>query len=181
MLDIENLWIHAIGCGLAALEVSKKIEESVSNQIFLAGLLHDTGKLILALYFSEEYRAVLEEANNSQIFLSLKETEVLGLNHAEISGLIMERWNFPDKIRVPAHFHHTSIECPPDFRSQAMVIELADYICRKSDVGNSGNPVIADVEAISSELGISEDDVESTICKINEMRPQIEEFFKLIK
>ena len=179
IFGMKDLWLHSIGCASAAKEIAKKNDSIVAEQIFLTGLLHDMGKVIFAVYFPTEYRTVLEDAIKSQTLLYHKEKEILGIDHAMLSGLLMENWHFPDSLLLPSRFHHNSVECPVTYRHHAMIIELADFLCQKAQIGHSGNPVIPKSERISGQLGISLRDMEMIVSELNEQRSKIEEFFEL--
>ena len=179
LLDMSDLWLHSIGCASAARKVQQKSGSRAAEQIFLNGLLHDMGKVIFAVYFPREYRTVLEEAQESGDLLYHKEKEILGTDHAALSGLLMESWHFHDSIRMPCLFHHDSAECPPAYQSQAMVIEFADFLCQKAEIGHSGNPVLPKSAEIRGKLGISLADADTIVDELKEQRSEIEEFLKL--
>ena len=179
ILDMRDLWLHSIGCASAAKEIAKKSGSRLVEQLFLNGLLHDMGKVILAVYFPKEYRAVLEGAKKSKTLLYHKEKEILGIDHATLSGLLMESWHFPDSLILSSRFHHNSVECPVTYRHDAMIIELADFLCQKAQIGHSGNPAIPKPERISGKLGISLMDMEMIVSELNDQRTKIEEFLKL--
>ena len=179
IFDMRDLWLHSISCALAAKEVAKKIDSRLEEQVFLNGLLHDMGKVILAVYFPKEYRAVLEDAKKSKALLYYKEKEILGIDHATLSGLLMESWHFPDSLILSSRFHHNSVECPVTYQHYAMIIELADFLCQKAQIGHSGNPAIPKSERISGKLGISLRDMEMIVSELNDQRTKIEEFLEL--
>ena len=179
IFDMRDLWLHSIGCASAAKEVAKKRGLRETEQFFLNGILHDMGKIILAVYFPKEYRAVLEDAKETKTLLYHKEKEILGIDHSMISGLLMEIWHFPESILLPTRFHHNSVECPITYRHHAMIIELADFLCQKAQIGHSGNPAIPKSERIGVKLGISLRDMEMIVSELNDQRSKIEEFLKL--
>ncbi|MBE9547236.1 MAG: HDOD domain-containing protein [Proteobacteria bacterium] len=180
ILDMQDLWMHAIGCGSVAKKIVKKTVPGAAEQIFMAGLLHDIGKVIFTIYFPEEYRTVLEDAKESQTPLHHKEKETFGLDHAMLAGLLMESWKFPDDLLLPSSFHHNSAACPPNYQHHAMIIELANSLCQRAGIGYSGNPVIARTENISHKLGLTDQDVKTIVKELKEQRSEIEEFFELI-
>lgn len=55
--------------------------------------------------------------------------------------LLMTRWNFPASIILPCRFHHAPESAPVKYRHQALIINLADYLTQKAQLGHSGNPV----------------------------------------
>jgi HD-like signal output (HDOD) protein len=180
ILDMKDLWLHSIGCALSAKVIAKKRYPSLAEQIFLNGLLHDTGKVILAIYFPEEYGTVLEDAKKTKIPLYQKEREKLGLDHAVVAGHLMERWNFPDTLLLPARFHHNFAACPPDYQHHAMIVRLANFLCQKAGIGHSGDPVMENVRIISQKLGFTHRDMETILKELEEQRESIEDFLGII-
>jgi len=176
-LGLKDLWLHAIGCATAAKEISKYLRADVGQQIFLNGLLHDMGKVIFVLFFPEEYKAVLEETKKGDNPLYRVEKKMLGIHHADLSGLLMERWHFPENLVLPARFHHNAIECPSDFRTNAMIVEIANAVCHKAGVGFSGNAIIPATGRVRQQLGMDQKDYEAMVANVEEQKPQIEEFF----
>lgn len=180
LIDMRDLWLHSIGCALAAKEIAKKAGCNEPEQVFLNGLLHDMGKVILAVYFPEDYRPVLEDSKTSKIPLHRKEKEWLGVDHAKLSGLLMENWHFPDAILMPCRFHHDPVQCPKNNRQNAVIVELANFMCKSAGIGNSGNLAISKPEGFSRTLGISVKDADAIGENLKEQRPQIEEFLEII-
>lgn len=180
ILNIRDLWIHSIACAYSAKELSKKTGFDTGEQIFLNGLLHDTGKVIFALYFPEEYRTVLSEADNTQSELYEKEKQILHIDHATLTGMLMERWHFPDNLLIPTRFHHNPEKCPPKHLRHTLIVKIADYICHKADLGCSGNPVVPGLGEAIEQLKLSRDVIDQCIEGLKEQRAKIEEFFEMI-
>ena len=180
LLDIRNLWLHSIGCAFMAKKIAKKTGPSGDAPIFLCGLLHDMGKVILAVYLPAEYSEVLEDSKKTQTPLYRKEEEILGLNHSMVAGLLMERWNLPDNLRLPCRFHHNSAACPSESRHQAIIIEAANFLCHKANIGHSGNPEIERPDVLIQKMGLSDSDMEVFISELQEERPEIEEFLGIM-
>jgi len=180
IFDMRDLWLHSIACATGARQLAKRLKINRAEQLFLNGLLHDTGKIIFGTYFSKEYRAVVEGAEDSQVALHVKEEELLGIDHGVLSGMLMQNWHFPDSLLMPCRFHHDSLACPDDYRQQAMIVEFADFLCHKAQIGFSGSHVVQDPEDIGKELGFTAEDIEELAQGLEEERPQVEEFLELI-
>ncbi len=176
ILNMKDLWLHSIGCALISKKIAKEIVQNDAEQAFLIGLLHDMGKVILAVYFPTEYKTVLREANESQTPLYLKENERFGLDHAMIAGMLMEQWNFPDSIAIPCRFHHNSSVCDPKYQIQAIEIEIADNLCHRAEIGRSGNSVIGNIEQIQGKLGLTSEKLDYLLSNLTEERKSAEEF-----
>ena len=178
--DIRDLWLHSIACAFMAKKIAKKTGPGGDTPIFLCGLIHDMGKVFLSAYFPDEYSQVLEASENTQVPLFRKEEEILGLNHSTVAGLLMERWNLPDNLRLPCRFHHNSSACPAESRSQATIIEIANFLCHKADIGYSGNSSMEMPEVLIQKMGISDNDMDSFLKELQEERAEIEEFLGIM-
>ena len=180
IFDMEKLWLHSITCATAArlIAVRKRIGEV--DKLFLVGLLHDIGKVIFSKYLPEEYASIFQQAKDSEAPLYRLEKEALGIDHAVLSGVLMKRWNFPENLLLPSHFHHNSISCPPFYQSFALIVEFADYVSLKSKIGGSGNSVLPKVNDIINKLNLSSKEVRSIEDELKDQQSSIEEFLKLI-
>ena len=176
VLDMRELWIHAIGCATAAREIAKKLLPGESELIFLNGLLHDMGKIFFAVYFPNEYGAVLRSAQEAQIPLFKQEKKMMGLSHADIVGLLMTHWRFPDNLIMPCQFHHRSDSCPSDYHQAALIVELADCLCNEAEIGTSGNPVIVRKEIVRRQLKLSSNSQKEVMLVLDEQEAEIEDF-----
>ncbi len=180
VLKMRNLWLHSIGCATAAQELTKITGSNNSDQIFLNGLLHDMGKVIFAIYFPEDYMSILLDAEKNNQPLHMVEEESFGIDHARMAGYLMEQWNFPDTIAMPSRFHHKPAKCPKEYMHEAMIIQLADFICHKTKIGTSGTPILEDIKATAGNLGLTAGDLKKVALELKKQRPKIEEFLKAI-
>ena len=113
-----------------------------AEQIFISGLLHDMGKVIFAVYFPRDYKAAFEYAKKNEIDLYKSEKLILGIDHAALSGLLMERWNFPDTILMPTCYHHSVDQCPTKFQQLALIIAFSDFLSQKAEDLKNGKEEI---------------------------------------
>jgi len=93
--------IAAIASGALALDAGES--EGIA---FTAGLLHDVGKLVLALGERDKYVAVLEECRNTGASLSETEKMIFGFNHDEVGARLLQRWGVPVEVVMPALGHN---------------------------------------------------------------------------
>jgi putative nucleotidyltransferase with HDIG domain len=93
--------ITAIAAGALALEADES--EGIA---FTAGLLHDVGKLVLALGERDKYVAVVEECRSSGSSLSEREKMIFGFNHDEVGARLLQRWGVPVEVVMPALGHN---------------------------------------------------------------------------
>jgi HD-like signal output (HDOD) protein len=178
-LDMKALWIHSIGCATAAKEIATRTNPAIAKKIFIPGLLHDMGKVIFSIYFREEYKQVRETAMEERKTLYKVEPATFRMNHAVLSGLLMKRWRFPDSILYPCRFHHNPDACPVEFRHQALIVNMADYLCHKAHIGHSGNPVPVAVISAAQKTGLNQAALRLIVEMLRKKEDQIKEFFEI--
>jgi HD-like signal output (HDOD) protein len=91
----------------------------------------------------------------------------------------MTRWNFPASIILPCRFHHAPESAPVKYRHHALIINLADYLTQKAQLGHSGNPVPVTIKNAPQKIGINESAMMKIIELLKAQEPQIKEFFKI--
>ena len=125
-LDALSLWQHSVAVGLTAKGVCGLLRcPGQGESAFLAGLLHDIGKVALDTCFPEAYRGVLARLQDGLPWVEA-EREVLGLDHAEAGALLATDWAFPDTIVSVIRDHHQ----PPQDAFLPSLIGLADLLVR---------------------------------------------------
>jgi HD-like signal output (HDOD) protein len=120
----RRLFNHSLTVGLTARQIAKGLRMSTEGDIFIDGLLHDLGLLVLDVYFPELYEEILNAMDNRSLLEV--EKDVLGNTHAEIGFWLAEKWNLPDSVLCAILFHHT-----PSLASRSMehvaILHIADY------------------------------------------------------
>ncbi|MGB3212741.1 MAG: HDOD domain-containing protein [Desulforhopalus sp.] len=123
---ISVFWDHAFTCGLAARIIGEHINQP-SGQFFIAGLLHDIGKLAMLLAFGENY-------NTSKWLYGLstnqkleQEKQAFSITHDIVGSRLLQRWQFPDNLITALHYHHTP-QRSSKMRGYPLVIQLADFL-----------------------------------------------------
>ncbi len=178
-LDMKALWIHGIGVATISKELAKRTNPGIAGKIFIPALLHDMGKVIFSVYFKPEYLHVRQFAMENKKPLYFSENAVLKMDHAVLSALLMKRWNFPASIMIPCRFHHNPESSPVQYRHQALIINLADYLTQKAGVGHSGNPVPVTIKNAPKKIGVGESVLRLAIEQLKRKEPEIKEFFKI--
>lgn len=152
---MKELWQHSLACGLGGWWVAQQTgRQSISDQAYLAGLLHDIGKLYLLkalerLSHDKENGIVLERQLLLKIFVEM---------HVEQGCRIMEHWNIPPVYRSVVARHHAEQYNPVD--SLTTIVRLVNGLSRK--VNLSLNPEPFDAESIAPEVGLL--DLDETQC-----------------
>jgi putative nucleotidyltransferase with HDIG domain len=133
--DAVKFWEHSAACGAASRMLSKNSGSRFCGEAYVAGLLHDMGKLILNQYFGEDFFNVLRESQNTD--LESAEMALLGVSHGEIGAWLAEKWNLPAIICDTVKHHHQPWNAAAD-PSFVALITVADLLCHRTGMGNSG-------------------------------------------
>ena len=128
----KPLWTHSLECALVAKRLAWVYRYEALDEAYLAGLIHDIGKLVIQQYFPDPYRLIRNKSKGGLESLKL-EKEVLGMTHAEIAGRMAEQWNFHESlVEALAHHHDEKWELNPPlgrilFYANRFVSGLVDF------------------------------------------------------
>ena len=107
---MKGLWEHSLFCGLTAKYIARQINGNKQfideDLVFSAGLLHDIGKLIIAIKFRDDFNSIIKFAEEKKLVYSEAEKEILNISHADVGYYLTKSWNYPASIYTPIRFHH---------------------------------------------------------------------------
>lgn len=126
--DGEALWRHSLAVGGFARQIARQVtgERAAATTAFLAGMLHDVGKLILAVNFSDAYRDVLAAARQGGGDALAREAEVIGTTHAEIGAYLMGLWGLEPAVLTAIAFHHRPLDSRETVFGALTAVHAAD-------------------------------------------------------
>jgi HD-like signal output (HDOD) protein len=112
--SLQQLWRHSMETAATAKAIAgaQGAERNVRDDSFVAGMLHDVGKLVLACNFPERYRDAVRRAREQPCELWVAEQEVFGANHATAGGYLMGLWGLPVPVAEAITLHHHPEKCP---------------------------------------------------------------------
>ena len=149
LFDRQRFWEHAIGCGVAARMLARKFRNRrIADEAFVAGVLHDIGKLILIEYFYDEFCEALDLAQAKGLAIMDAEERVLGVSHADVGAWLVERWNLPRHLVHAITYHHRPFDQDADKPDDlAVLVHMGNALIRHLRVGNSGDQQLASLDA----------------------------------
>lgn len=125
-IGMGKLWEHSVTTALSAKTIAQSIGGD-ADIAFTAGLLHDIGKIVLGSFLEGSRLEIIVRTGPSGLSFLEAEKEILGAEHAEIGGRLLQRWNFPENLVRAVWFHHHPAQAAPH-DALAAVVHLGDII-----------------------------------------------------
>lgn len=135
--DREQFWDHSAGCGYIAKLLARRLRYRFEGVEFVAGLVHDIGKIVLDQYFHDAFVTVLDFTQR-RIPMIKAERLVLGVMHPEVGEWLLTKWRLPEAIVHSVRYHHEP-EKAEDHRSLVALVHMADLLCKASGIGFGGD------------------------------------------
>ncbi|MBX2974523.1 MAG: HDOD domain-containing protein [Ignavibacteriaceae bacterium] len=136
-----ELWAHSIGVGILTRSIGKVIAEPKVENYFLAGILHDIGKILLLQFAHEEYNEVIEYAEKNNCLILQAEQQIFGFDHSRIGYLLAEKWRLPQVLKDVILYHSTGISNDSS-RNIVAAVHIADISARVLKFGFAGDNLI---------------------------------------
>lgn len=155
--DFRAYWNHAFACASLARLICRKMKTSEMETAFVAGLLHDVGKVALALKVPGKQKKAAMLCSEKGMTSLQAEEAVLGLTHAETGYLLGEHWFLPSNLTDAIRYHH-SIEEDATHTELSAVVFLANIFCKMSPSAlREMKGVDEDIRGVLNMLGLTED------------------------
>ena len=132
--SVVDFWKHSIAVGVISKLLGQKLNIRNVEPYYLAGILHDIGKIFFLREFSNDYAQAVNDAIYDQKALSEVEQDRFGITHLEAGRLVAEKWQLPDNIRLTIQNHNDG-KVDGDFDEQVACIHLADKIANVLELG----------------------------------------------
>jgi len=156
VINMESFWKHSIACGIGARVIASHKKEINTERYFVAGMIHDIGRLVIALAAPFSILSVFMRCKSEEISLHEAEKDILGFNHTDVGQLLLKNWQLPEfHQNVVGNHHHGS----SSINLEAGILNLADHIANELKLGDSGEGLFPPAldEEILGQLQLPED------------------------
>jgi putative nucleotidyltransferase with HDIG domain len=160
---MKGLYEHSLACAIASRVIAQKKGLKEPEEVSVAGLLHDIGKVILTIEFPAEYQAAMNEAQEKGISIFDAEKNQFNATHANVGSWLAEKWRFPRNLIEIIECHHRPALAKNAPRETA-IVHMADLLVRARGFGFAGEIFVPEVNTIAYELlNLSETDIKDVL------------------
>ncbi|MCK4906018.1 MAG: HDOD domain-containing protein [Spirochaetes bacterium] len=177
--DRNLLWIHSLAvatCSKIIANKTKNMNEKKIQNLFIAGLLHDLGKVIIECYFPDQFADILKEAKKKNVSYYEAEQVVMGqFTHEIIGKIVSEKWGFPDFLVEALSAHHNPVNVSDKNKIFVSTIHLADFAAEIAEIGSTGSDIPTPLQdEVFETLGLDEDQLKQITVELFEKKSEIE-------
>jgi putative nucleotidyltransferase with HDIG domain len=177
LVNMGSFWKHSMACGLAARQLALARRVPKPEKFFVAGLLHDIGRLVLYSQAPEDAQQVFARYLSETVLLREAEQQVLGFDHTEIGEALLKVWNYPANLSAAVRYHHQPMSSGA-FQLEASIVHVADHIVNAMQHGCSGERWIPPLQSKAWErLNLPTDLLETVVETIDSQIAEVERAF----
>ncbi len=179
-LDHQAFWTHSAAVGMTARRLWDLFGEDPNvsaDDIYVAGLLHDTGLLVLEQHFPREFMEAFAARAESGGRLWQAEEEHLGMDHGAVGGLLLGRWSLPAFIAEAVTNHHHPHQAEDQYQPVCRVVQAAEVLCTEFGAGlPDEGPADCSAADVLGELGADDATIEAMQAEIPRVAERAAEF-----
>ncbi|MCF8155096.1 MAG: HDOD domain-containing protein [Rhodoferax sp.] len=168
--DGQQYLLHSLATAAIAKQLGLKVDDADPMDCFIAGLLHDFGKVVLAQFMPKEFRGALEVSQQQGTSLHLALRQTLGVDHAVVGAMLVEKWRFAPHLVETIRYQYG-----PELADSDMIACVfgANQVSKRLNFGFAGNLLVEEFPpAVSKRLGGTLDEV---IAALGDLNPLFEE------
>jgi putative nucleotidyltransferase with HDIG domain len=175
-----ELWKQAVASALIAKALADKMDKACKHLVFTAALLKDIGKVILDRFVAGSIQKINDLVVNSGYSFREAEKRVIGVDHAELSGLVARKWQFSDKLVFIIANHH--LANPSARQDEATtIVYLADTVCMMIGIGGGVDGLAYRFyDGVLSQMNIRDVDLQEIIADFGASMYQVEQLLQAV-
>ncbi len=170
-MDRAAFWKHSIYTAVATEVLSTHATSREASgyrrdELHLAGLMHDIGKIVLEQFFHSDFSRALELCRKEEVPLHLAENRVLGADHAQVGAWLGGKWNLSQEVIEVVRWHHQPENAAKEHRHLVGLCHLANHLVNAQGLGDGGDIASPSSHAPFSETGVPLDEAPEIVDKI---------------
>lgn len=165
-LDVSDFWRRSVYCAVVARIICKQRQLRSAERLFVSGLLHDTGHLLLAYREPDLYSELRARSIETGVPMATLELGELGFTYAELGAALLESWQLPQEIVTPvAHHARPVADVPPEHVSEVSIVHVSSVICRAAMWRSEADEPVPEFEPMALQLNSIDDENTETIMR----------------
>ena len=149
-VNMNLFWRHSLGVAIIARNLAIHCREPNPERFYLAGIMHDIGRLIILENLPEESKEIMDRQREIGGIMWQIEREVMGFDHADVGAALAKHWNLPLSLEEIIGNHHNPGRSKR-YPLETTLIHLADIIAKSMELGSSGDPHVPPLDEKSWE------------------------------
>ncbi len=174
LLTMENFWRHSLYCALTSRSLAMQIQLPHGESLFIAGLLHDIGQLVMFHEMPDEARKALLLSMEGGDGLEIHEAEheIMGFDHTDVGLELARQWNLPKSLQEVIKYHHNP-SAADKFQTEVAIVHLANSLACLLELDSDDENVAPATDSLAWEVtGITKPQVATAL---EESRQQFDE------
>ena len=131
----EKLWAHSLATAIACRLIARRKRHPQAEEAFIAGLMHDIGKLVMIEKIPDEYLDIIKAVERTGAKFVDEEQRRLSFSHTDVALLLLNKWSFPEFLTRAVFRHHDPDNLNRQPAPLAVIVNLANYLAKNLDIG----------------------------------------------
>ena len=174
-LEQGDLWKQGLAVATMSRDIAlSKKRKDIADIVFTGGIIHNIGKVVIALFVHQTYQQILETVQSKNIPFHLAEKEIMGYNHQEVGERILEKWGFPPVLRSIVRNYQDPEAAPQEHRLEVSIVHIANVICLMAGVGIGSDGLFHEMKEIAVKMtGLNAGEIENLYSRMPEILTRI--------
>jgi HD-like signal output (HDOD) protein len=187
-LNLKRFWRHSVATGVIAKIVCAQLSLGRWDSLYLSGLIHDVGAVVLDRFRHDVYEEILDLTGKENISILEAEERIMGASHDTVGGWLMTKWKLPEIFVEVASYHHSVTPASDKYRIPVAIVSLADTFARLTQHGFDGNMngvIVSETEAFKvlekKNPAMKDADMVKLVWDLDSANAEIDQMEKLLR
>ena len=169
-INMKKFWQHSVQVGLISRHIAKVFKNTrITQDSFLAGLMHDIGKVVMIFFYPDRYKGIYDAVNNGGLNFSKAETDEFGISHEYVGAYFCHKWKIPEFLDVYIKNHHQEKD-ETEYKMISRTVRIANDLSYRLEPAFVENyPLLKITDLDYKLLNISEDNLKIVLTDIREI------------